>query len=226
MENKKQKKLRKKMEKIKGFLWENRRVIIISLSVIAFLTIVYFLASNQIQAFDEKVYSFFQPMISGHATILFRVITATGGATFLIVFTVVLMLFRKEKITRIAIPLNLVLVTFLNLVIKEIARRPRPVDIGLIQEVGFSFPSAHAMVNTAFYGFIIYLIYRNEKNVVKRNILCILLALLILGICSSRIYLGVHYASDVLAGMCLSLIYLAIFTKWYKTRKEKSCQGE
>lgn len=212
------------MKKIKEFLWENRRIILITISVVTFLVIVYFLTSNRIQAFDEKVYSFFQPMISNQTTVLFRIITATGGATFLVVFTVLLMVFRKEKITRIAIPLNLVLVTLINLVIKEIARRPRPVDIGLIQEMGFSFPSAHAMVNTAFYGFIIYLIYRNEQNKTKRNILCILFTLLILGICSSRIYLGVHYASDVLAGMCLSLIYLAIFTKWYKGAKQKSYQ--
>ena len=201
------------MEKIKQFFWENRRILIISVSIVLFLIIVYSLASNQIQAFDEKVYSFFRPMISGQVTILFRVITATGGAVFLVVFTLLLVLFRKEKITRIAIPLNLVLVTLLNVVIKEIARRPRPVDIGIIEEIGFSFPSAHAMVNTAFYGFLIYLIFCNEKNKTKRNILCISLTLLILGICSSRIYLGVHYASDVLAGMCLSLIYLAIFTK-------------
>lgn len=210
------------MKKIKEFLWENRRIILITVSIITFLAIVYCLASNQIQAFDEKVYSFFRPMISGHITVLFRIITAAGGATFLIVFTVLLMIFRKEKITRIAIPLNLVSVTILNLVIKEIARRPRPADIGLVQEIGFSFPSAHAMVNTAFYGFIIYLIFCNEKNKTKRNILCILFAFLILGICSSRIYLGVHYASDVLAGMCLSLTYLAIFTKWYKNMKLKS----
>ncbi len=213
------------MEKIKQFFWENRRILIISVSIVLFLIIVYFLASNQIQAFDEKVYSFFRPMISGQVTILFRVITATGGAVFLVVFTLLLVLFRKEKITRIAIPLNLVLVTLLNVVIKEIARRPRPVDIGIIEEIGFSFPSAHAMVNTAFYGFLIYLIFCNEKNKTKRNILCISLTLLILGICSSRIYLGVHYASDVLAGMCLSLIYLAIFTKWYKGMKQKSLEG-
>ena len=194
------------MEKIKQFFWENRRILIISVSIVLFLIIVYSLASNQIQAFDEKVYSFFRPMISGQVTILFRVITATGGAVFLVVFT-------------------LLLVTLLNVVIKEIARRPRPVDIGIIEEIGFSFPSAHAMVNTAFYGFLIYLIFCNEKNKTKRNILCISLTLLILGICSSRIYLGVHYASDVLAGMCLSLIYLAIFTKWYKGMKQKSLEG-
>ena len=212
------------MEKIKKFFWQNRRMIIITVSVILFFIIVYFLASNQIQAFDEKVYSFFKPMISGHATMLFRLITATGGAIFLVVFTLFLVIFRKEKITRIAIPLNLVLVTVLNVVVKEIARRPRPADIGMIQEIGFSFPSAHAMVNTAFYGFLIYLIFCNEKNKTKRNVLCILFTLLILGICSSRIYLGVHYASDVLAGMCLSLVYLAIFTKWYKGMKQKSLE--
>lgn len=56
------------------------------------------------------------------------------------------------------------------------------------------------MVNMAFYGLLIYLIYTNVKNKYLKIILIVLLSLLIVMICISRIYLGVHYTSDVLAG--------------------------
>lgn len=67
------------------------------------------------------------------------------------------------------------------------------------------------MVSTAFYGLLIYLIYKNVKNKYVKWIGIIFLILLILGICISRIYLGVHYASDVIGGFCFSIAYIIVF---------------
>ncbi len=213
-------------KKIKEFIMKNLRALLISLSVFSLIIIVHQLLNDQIQIFDEKVYELFRPIISDHATFLFRLVTATGGAIFLVTLTILFILLRKDRTTCIAIPLNLIFVTLLNILIKHLVARPRPTGINLIQETGYSFPSGHAMVNTAFYGFLIYLIYRNEPNKRKRNLLCGFFALLIFGICSSRIYLGVHYASDVLAGIGISLTYLCIFTKVYKEIREKKSKEE
>lgn len=83
-------------------------------------------------------------------------------------------------------------------------------------QVGYSFPSGHSMVSMAFYGFLIYLIYNNIKNKYIKWILICSLSILIILIGISRIYLGVHYTSDVLAGFLISISYLVIYTRIVK----------
>lgn len=80
-------------------------------------------------------------------------------------------------------------------------------------KAGYSFPSGHSMVSMAFYGLLIYFAYTKIQNKNLRNIVCITLTLLIVSIGFSRIYLGVHYASDVLAGFFISIGYLIVFVE-------------
>ena len=80
------------------------------------------------------------------------------------------------------------------------------------------------MVSTAFYGLLIYIIYKKVKNPYLKISLIILLSLLIFCIGISRIYLGVHYTSDVLAGFLISISYLIVFTnsiKYFVIDKEE-----
>lgn len=67
------------------------------------------------------------------------------------------------------------------------------------------------MVSMAFYGFLIYLIYKNAKNKYLKWSLITILGVLIISIGISRIYLGVHYTSDVLAGFLIAISYLIIY---------------
>lgn len=100
----------------------------------------------------------------------------------------------------------------INQGIKSLIRRERPVN-SLIYVGGFSFPSGHAMVSMAFYGMLIYLFYKLVKNKRLKNILMIGCSILIFLIGFSRIYLGVHYLSDVLVGFSVSLLYLDGFAR-------------
>jgi len=68
------------------------------------------------------------------------------------------------------------------------------------------------MVSMAFYGYLIYLIYKYVKNKDLKWISIVLLSILICSIGISRIYLGVHYTSDVLGGFLISLSYLIVYT--------------
>jgi membrane protein DedA with SNARE-associated domain/membrane-associated phospholipid phosphatase len=88
--------------------------------------------------------------------------------------------------------------------------RPRPAGIGVYTEASFSFPSGHATFAAAFYGFIVYFLWRQTKT--WQNRLNVLFAglLLILAIGFSRLYLGVHFVSDVLGGYLLGLLWLII----------------
>lgn len=121
----------------------------------------------------------------------------------------------------------MIIVFILNTILKNIFERPRPEFYRLIQETGFSFPSGHSMVSMAFYGYFIYIIYKKMDNFYLKWVICSILSLLIILIGISRIYLGVHYASDVLAGFCISLAYLMLYTyltKKYLNIEKKECK--
>ena len=117
----------------------------------------------------------------------------------------------KNKKIGLAILLNLTIITILNQLLKRILQRPRPTEYRIIEETGYSFPSGHSMVSMAFYGYLIYLIYKYVKNKYIKWISIALLSILIGTIGISRTYLGVHYTSDVLGGFLISVSYLIIY---------------
>jgi len=139
------------------------------------------------------------------------VITQFGGAMFLISLAAILGLAIKNKKVALLIWGNLGISALLNQILKYIVQRPRPTEFRIIDESGYSFPSGHSMVSAAFYGFLIYLIYKNVKNKYLKWGLITLLSLLTILIGISRIYLGVHYTSDVLVGVFIAISYLIIF---------------
>ena len=150
-------------------------------------------------------------LISDFATPIAKFITNFGGAIFLIILTILLLVVLKNKKVGLSICINLVVVTILNQLLKRLLQRPRPTEFRIIEETGYSFPSGHSMVSMAFYGYLIYLIYRFVKNKYLKWISIVLLSLLICLIGISRIYLGVHYTSDVLGGFLISISYLVIY---------------
>lgn len=110
-------------------------------------------------------------------------------------------------------------------VLKNLFGRPRPQDPLLRTVSGLSFPSGHALLSVAFYGLLIYLVWHNIANKLLRWILIVLLILLILTIGLSRIYLRVHYASDVLAGFAMGVIWL-VLSIWIVRRIERYTRKE
>lgn len=151
-------------------------------------------------------------VISNTITPIAKAITNFGGAIYLISIAIILFFVIKNKKIGLSIFSNLGIAAILNFLLKNILQRPRPTEYRLIQESGYSFPSGHSMVSMAFYGFLIYLIYKKVKNKkVKWSLICIL-SILIVAIGISRIYLGVHYTSDVLAGFLVAIFYLILYT--------------
>ena len=140
-----------------------------------------------------------------------KIVTFFGGATCLIGLTIILFIIIKNKKIGFLIGINLITITILNQLFKFILQRPRPTEYRIINETGYSFPSGHSMISMAFYGFLIYLIYKYVKNKKLKYISITLISILIIFIGISRIYLGVHYTSDVLGGFLLSISYLVIY---------------
>ena len=199
-------------EKIKEFIVKNSKWMILFICLVGFLALAEDVFHKEIMNGDiigYKIVSTF--LISSFATPIAKFITNFGGAIFLIILTIVLFILVKNKKIGLSILTNLVVITVLNQIIKHILQRPRPTEFRIIEETGYSFPSGHSMVSMAFYGYLIYLVYKYVKNKYIKWISIILLSILICSIGISRIYLGVHYTSDVLGGFLLSISYLIIY---------------
>ncbi len=199
-------------KKIKEFITKNLKWIILFICLIGFLAIAEDVFNKEIMSGDiigYKLVSTF--LISDFATPIAKFITNFGGAIFLITLTIVLLILIKNKKIGISIFSNLVIVTILNQLLKAILQRPRPTEYRIVEETGYSFPSGHSMVSMAFYGYLIYLIYKYVKNKYIKWISIVLLSILVCSIGISRIYLGVHYTSDVLGGFLISMSYLVIY---------------
>ena len=199
-------------KKIKEFITKNLKWIILFICLIGFLAIAEDVFNKEIMSGDiigYKLVSTF--LISNFATPIAKFITNFGGAIFLITLTIVLLVLIKNKKIGISIFSNLVIVTILNQLLKSILQRPRPTEYRIVEETGYSFPSGHSMVSMAFYGYLIYLIYKYVKNKYIKWISIVLLSILVCSIGISRIYLGVHYTSDVLGGFLISMSYLVIY---------------
>lgn len=174
---------------------------------------------NIINVIDTSVYSLITRMMSTNTTAVMIFISYLGSAITLITLSIAFIMLLKNKKNASYIVLNLTLVFLLNRILKVIVERPRPSILRLVVEDGYSFPSGHAMVSMGFYGFLIYLIWMNIKNKKVKYPLVIFLSLLILFIGISRIYLGVHYFTDVIGGFIIAIIYLVIFIKFIYKRK-------
>jgi membrane-associated phospholipid phosphatase len=111
-----------------------------------------------------------------------------------------------------------------NLLVKELIRRPRPtadlVEVFSILD-SYSFPSGHVMFYTAFFGFLWFVVFSLFKQSPGRSLLLLFLGSLIGLVGVSRIYLGHHWASDILGAFLLGGLNLALilqFYRWGKTR--------
>ena len=201
------------MNKIRTRVEKSIRWIMLLLSIIILIYIIKNLLQKDITNFDNAVYYFVASFISEPLTDIALVITTLGSVYVILPICLIIIIVFWKKIEGISVAINLIISFLANQILKRIVARPRPTEYRIIEELGYSFPSGHSMVSMAFYGLLIYFIYRKVKNPYIKWISCTLLTILIFLIGLSRIYLGVHYASDVLAGFCISAAYLALFTQ-------------
>lgn len=201
------------IKKINEIIIKNLKWIILFICIVGFLLLAEDVFHKEIMNGDVIGYKFISTyLISDFLTPIVKFITNFGGAIYLIGITIILCIVIKNKKIGIAIISNLAIVTIFNQLLKRILQRPRPEEFRIINESGYSFPSGHSMISMAFYGFLIYLIYKNVKNKYIKWSLIIVLGILIISIGISRIYLGVHYTSDVVAGFLMAISYLIIYT--------------
>ncbi|MDX5482545.1 MAG: phosphatase PAP2 family protein [Hymenobacteraceae bacterium] len=181
------------------------------LLLFAFVANTVFLEEDT--ALDQALFRFAATHTSPTVTRLMRIISFFASVDYLVVVpalvVLVLSFFRDLR----WYGLKILLISFgssvLNQLMKRLFDRPRP-DVAMLEQSGMSFPSGHAMIGGSFYGLLIYIVWRTVSNPYRRWGLTIALTVLLLLIGYSRIYLRVHYATDVLAGYALGLLWLII----------------
>lgn len=198
------------MDKYK--ILKNMKWIIFTLCLISLVLLTVTVKIKTNLNIDKTAYEIIRNINkSGNLINVAIIITNCANKYWLIIFSLFFLLLLKDKKISFAILLNLLLSAVSNHTLKHIIRRQRPNENYLILEKGYSTPSGHSMVGMAFYGFLIYIIFKKVNNKYIKSILIILLSLLIISIGISRIYLGVHYFSDVIAGFLFAIIYLIVF---------------
>ena len=206
-------------EKIITKIKNNKYIIYISIPL---LLIILLITSKVIVGkelyIDKLAYHLFiEKLRNGKLTTFMKLATKLSNPEVMIVIAIISILFCikliKNKKLSLGIILNLAGITIINQILKFIFRRERPTGYRLIEMSGYSFPSGHAMASLAFYGLLIYITKRLVKNKYLKILLITLNIAIIILIGVSRIYLGVHYLSDVLTGYSISIIYLLITTK-------------
>lgn len=192
------------------------------------------LAEQELDSFDTAVTGYILSHRNDSLTNIFLVITHLGGriAYFTLAGLLAIFFLRKHRSRKFILQTMLVLIlaSLSNVMLKEFINRARPPFEHLVAVSTLSYPSGHAMTAMAFYGFLIYLIIRFNVPVWLKILLTITAGLLIVAIGLSRIYLGVHYPSDVAAGFIGGIIWVTfciiLFNVLDLFRKRRTAMGE
>ena len=205
----------------------------------SFALLLFMIIGYIVKFYPEMLVSFDQPIqtaIRGDLpetlTLLFRAITHLIDIPVIIswVLIVAFIFYRKQwKMESYLMLGNLTLAGILIVTFKNIYQRPRPEIVQLVEEKGFSFPSGHSLAVTLMVGSLIVILSQRIKNTTWRKVVQIGLGIYLVSVLVSRIYLGVHYPSDVIASLCVGLgvlfmefpFYDKLRFQWRFTGKQK-----
>ncbi len=206
--------------------------------IMLFIMLAIGMSNEKLTWLDNGAYYFLSKHASGSMTSFMRFITNFGSGYFITSLSILLIVvdlirdhrvdknnitnddskrkgFNKTRWPSVIVGLNALLIWLTNELLKLIFHRARPEFLKLTYANNFSFPSGHSMISIAFYGLLLY-IY-NKKNLYdgwQKVMVSALISFIILFIGISRIYLGVHYASDVIAGFVGGFAWLAAYIKF------------
>jgi len=197
---------------------------------VAFGYISAAISNDTIVGFDTAVIGFVQGLETPWLTSIMNLFTWIGSGYvvapialmgFIVLYFV--LRYRQQAFLLISVVAGSVL---LNKLLKNYFKRERPEIHRIMDANGFSFPSGHSMMAFALYAIIAYIAWRNVKTTVSRVLLVVFTAFMIIMIGTSRIYLGVHYPSDIVGGFVASALWLTIAISVYAYFQNKREKGE
>lgn len=202
----------------------------IYLLIIFLLILIYYLVFNSkyydsIMAFDNKFIKSINAFRSDSMTSIFKIITVFGDFYIPFIILVCILLFIKNKwIFTLQVGGYSIagIITYLS---KVLIKRPRPVSALIEIPSSYSFPSGHTLTSILFYVLLVYLLTYNCKKEVRRSSI-ILISIFTFLIAFSRPYLGVHYLSDIIGGIILSIPTLLMIINIINKNFSKKLSGK
>ncbi|MFD1357934.1 phosphatase PAP2 family protein [Fictibacillus halophilus] len=196
--------------------------LLLCVCIMCFLLFVFY-DSRIVRAFDDAVREFILSLRNDTLNEIVTAFTYVGDAKVLAslcIFGVIGLFLFRNWLSGILLLASIGISYGVNLLLKNVFERERPLGSRLLEEDGFSFPSGNAMVGTSFYLFSAFLLYKKFQ---KPWILWIG-AILPFFLSVSRVYVGVHFPSDILAGFSIGLAFCVCLTVIYKTLNAKSAE--
>lgn len=204
------------LREIVGIFSENKKFIFIFLFVLIFTFVCKFYFLQDIQLIDDRINYFIRDnIVNERLTAVMKYLTNYGDLLFFGIILIIFFIFIKDKKYSYLMFLNILFVFLVNNILKKIFLRPRPYSEIVPDITGYSFPSGHAMCSIAFYGLLIYFIHKYVNNRFIKIFVSLFLILLIIIIGFSRIYLSVHFFTDVVMGYVFGIILLILFIKLF-----------
>lgn len=196
----------------------------LSISFLLFVVTTIFISKPVSESIDLTIFQWVHSYKHEVITTIFFIYTHIGSflGTVIVFFVVFFIFFSKKHDTKALLLFTIVAITpFVNLLVKHLIQRKRPSIAPMIDIGGYSFPSGHTMYAVSLYGTLILLLWPICKNNSQKIILLCINSLMIIMIGLSRIYLGVHYPTDIIGGLFLSsFIISSVFYIYFLIKKK------
>jgi membrane-associated phospholipid phosphatase len=184
-----------------------------TLGVVAFLALGREVFDQDAATFDAAAFRWTRDLFGAGRQQWVESLTFLASRNFITAVGLLLvgwfLVIRRHRWYSLLVPVVALGSITLNLVLKQFYHRPRPL-LPLVSASGLSFPSGHAMISASFYGLLIYLVQTHVRRPALRWGLTTVLVSLVVLIGLTRIYLRVHYATDVLAGFTAGAVWLIV----------------
>lgn len=184
-----------------------KNILLTVMAIILFFWLAIAIEADYLAGFESWVYNESTEHMSPWLTSFLIVITNIGGPIGIAIVCCFIFLVPRVR-NKVGIPVSLSIATSfgLNVILKRCFARERPDILRLVSESSFSFPSGHAMVNMALYAILVIYTFKLVENKKIKYILITIMSCLVASIGFTRVYLGVHYAGDILGGWLLGFV--------------------